>query len=318
MLGNQNSSIERHTIMNKPNPPVSVIMPTVEWQSACREILDQLREIDELLVVCDTANDPIANQNIPSSANLVMAGAPVGCSGKANAIAAGMEAASNDRIVWTDDDFVHPPDWLDALHTDYNAHGPISEVAFFVGQDTLSTLLEPVYAAGGSLIPLLEGQSWAGALMFERSDVDIECFIEELRQTVSDDGLLSEHIDFTVVRRVRQVEIGGTIRASLERHTRFTQLVWHHDRRNMLSLLVVSTLVAVFCVASPLLAAVCLTGIYAGIYAYLGVERWTFLLAYPAALLQVPLFLYGLWRDTFVWGGRRYRWRSKFNVEVED
>lgn len=304
--------------MTDTNPPTSVVLPTVEWQSSCEEILDQLGNGDELLITCDTRDDPIADRDLPSSVELVIAGVPVGCSGKANAIAAGMEAASNDRIVWTDDDFTHPSDWLDTLHTDYNRYGPVSEIPFFIGRDYLSIFLEPTYAVGGSLTPLLEGQSWAGGLMFERSDVDIKQFLGELRHTVSDDGLLSEYIDFTVVQRVRRVEIGGTVRTTLERHTRFSQLVWHHNAKIMGGLLATATIVAIFCVLNPLLSAVLLTGIYGSIYAYLGVRRWTFLLAYPAALIQVPLFVYGLWRDTFVWGGRRYRWRSKFEVEVLD
>lgn len=39
-------------------------------------------------------------------------------------------------------------------------------------------------------------------------------------------------------------------------------------------------------------------------------------LAYPATLVRAPLFVYGLTRRTFVWGGRRYRWRSKFDVAI--
>jgi glycosyltransferase involved in cell wall biosynthesis len=304
--------------MNETYPPTSVILPTVEWRRSCQELLDQIGDEDELLIVCDTHDDPIADRDLPSGATLIVAGEPVACSGKANAVAAGMEAASNDRIVWTDDDFFHPPDWLETLHAEYDSHGPVSEIPFFVGRDGLAKLLEPIYAVGGSLTPLLEGQSWAGGLLFDRSDVDTERLIAELRRTVSDDGLLSEHIDFTVVRRVRRVAIGGTLRATLERHTRFSQLVWNYDALNMIGLLVVSTIVAAFCVLSPPLSALLLTGLYGGVYAYLGVRRWTFLLAYPAALVQIPLFLYGLWRDTFVWGGRRYRWRSKFDVEVLD
>lgn len=30
-----------------------------------------------------------------------------------------MEAARHDRLVWTDDDFHHPPDWLATLSADY-------------------------------------------------------------------------------------------------------------------------------------------------------------------------------------------------------
>jgi hypothetical protein len=33
-------------------------------------------------------------------------------------------------------------------------------------------------------------------------------------------------------------------------------------------------------------------------------------------LAGLPLFVYALARRTFVWGGRRYRWRDTFDVEV--
>ncbi|ELZ00665.1 glycosyltransferase [Natrialba aegyptia] len=304
--------------MGNTNPPTSVLLPTVEWKPSCRELAEQLSKNDELLIICDTPDDPIAGRNLPSSVDLIIAGEPVACSGKANAIAAGLEAASNDRIVWTDDDFAHPTDWLDTLHGDYDQYGPVSEIPFFVGQDLLATLLEPIYAFGGSLTVQLEGKSWAGGVMFDRSDVDVESLIEGLRHTVSDDGLLSEYIEFTTLRRTRSVNIGGTFRTTLERHTRFSQLAWHYDKKNMVAILLISTITTFFCLFYPPVSAIVITALYASIYAYLGVKRWTFLLAYPAMLLQVPLFLYGLWRDTFIWGGRRYRWRSKFDVEVLD
>ncbi|MFC7009404.1 glycosyltransferase [Halalkalicoccus salilacus] len=44
-----------------------------------------------------------------------------------------MEAARHDRLVWTDDDVHHSPDWLATLSGDYEKHGPVSEVPYFVG-----------------------------------------------------------------------------------------------------------------------------------------------------------------------------------------
>jgi hypothetical protein len=63
-------------------------------------------------------------------------------------------------------------------------------------------------------------------------------------------------------------------------------------------------------------AAVALTLLLLGVYVPFGLRRWTFLLAYPAVLVSVPLTLYGLLRRTFVWGGRRYRWRDAFDVTI--
>lgn len=128
-------------------PPTTVILPTTRWTTACEEVADQLGLTDELLIVCDHDSDPVANRDdaLPCGARLVFAGDPEGCSGKANAIAAGMHAAWNDRIVWTDDDFHHPPDWLTRLHAGYERHGPVSEVPFFVGRDLLAVLVELIY-----------------------------------------------------------------------------------------------------------------------------------------------------------------------------
>ncbi|WP_458189718.1 glycosyltransferase [Haladaptatus sp. NG-WS-4] len=301
-------------------PPTSVVLPTVEWTPACEEVADQLEPDDELLVVCDTDADPVAarRDSLPDGVRIVFAGEPAGCSGKANAIAAGMEAARHDRFVWTDDDFHHPPDWLAVLHTDYDRHGPVSELPFFVGRDPLSCLLEPVYALGGTLGAYSSHKAWGGGVVFERDDVDVDvdAFLRNLRRTVSDDGLLSEYLDVTPIKRTRTVEVGGTLRETCERHIRFVQIVRRHEQRDTAVMGVVSSLVALCCVAFPLPALVLSTLLVAGTYAAFGVRRWTALLAYPVMLVQVPLFFYGLARRTFVWGGRRYRWRGKFDVRV--
>ena len=47
--------------------------------------------------------------------------------------------------------------------------------------------------------------------MFERDDLDQDAFLQGLRRTVSDDGLLSEYLDATSLKRVRRVKISGTI-----------------------------------------------------------------------------------------------------------
>ena len=48
----------------------------------------------------------------------------------------------------------------------------------------------------------------------------------------------------------------------------------------------------------------------------LSVRRWMAVLAYPAMFVFVGFVVYALARRTFVWGGRRYRWRGKFDVTV--
>ena len=62
--------------------------------------------------------------------------------------------------------------------------------------------------------------------------------------------------------------------------------------------------------------AVLLTVLHLVVNEILGVRRWTAVLAYPAVFVFVLLIMYGLARRTFVWGGRRYRWRGKFDVTV--
>lgn len=301
-------------------PPTSVVLPTVTAGDVIEEVAAQLGDDDELLLVCNVETDPVAERGdeLPDGVHAVVAGEAKRCSGKANAIAAGMEAADHDRIVWTDDDFHHPPGWLDALQTDYDEHGPTTELPLFVGKDPLALLLEPLYAVGGTLSVYVNDLVWAGSVVFERNDIDEGAFLADLRRTVSDDGLLGEYLDVTPVDRPRRVEVGGTIRASLERHVRFMKIAHCHGPRANAASGVTAAAVTVGALSFPLPAIAILTALTGALYASFGIRRWTFLLAYPAVLASVPAMAYGLARRTFVRGGRRYRWRSKFDVRVED
>ncbi|WP_425604202.1 glycosyltransferase [Halobellus salinisoli] len=298
-------------------PPTSVLLPTNNRSPVIEELTAQLTASDELLIICDDETAPVA-EHVAESPNtrLVIAGDPSGCSGKANAVAAGVEAAANDRIVWTDDDFEHPPDWLADLHRDYEQRGPVTELPFFVGRDPLATLLEPIYAIGGTFGTYQGDIVWGGAVMFDRDDIDVDSFLRDLRRSVSDDGILTEYLDVTPLRRTRIVPMGGSLRDTAERHVRFTQIVRWHDPAGFAVMSAIGSLSTVGALLYPLPALILLTLIQLGIYMTFGVRRWTFLLAYPATLVQVPLFAYALSRRTFVWGGRRYRWRSKFDVEI--
>ncbi|WP_459193478.1 glycosyltransferase [Halosimplex sp. J119] len=300
-------------------PPTSVILPTVRWTDACGEVADQLREGDELLVVHDRESDPVAGRagGLPENVHLVAAGEPSGCSGKANAVAAGLEAAAQERIVVTDDDFHHPPDWLDGLAADYALYGPVSEVPVFVGRDPLSVLLEPVYLVGGTLATYANDYAWGGAVLFERSDLDDEgALCDRLRRTVSDDGMLTDALDVTTLDRTRRVPVGGTVRETLERHVRFNKLVRRHDPRGTAVSVALVLAIAALSVLSPLGAAAVLTAVAATVGARFGIVRPTVLLAWPSLVASIPLGAYAHLRRTFVWGGRRYRWRRTFDVEV--
>jgi hypothetical protein len=207
----------------------------VRWADACDEVARQLGARDELLVICDTADDPVADRRgaTPEGVRIVLAGEPEGCSGKANAIAAGMEAAEHDRIAWTDDDFAHPDDWLATLDADYERQGPTTEVPVFVGRDPLARLFEPAYALGGTAAVSAGGIAWGGAVVFERGDLrdGQDAFLADLRRTVSDDGTLTEHVDVTAADRTRTVPCGGSLRGSLERFVRFFRIMRYHTPR---------------------------------------------------------------------------------------
>ena len=333
--------------------PVSVLLPTVRWTDACDEVAEQLRgpevfgdeadreddadadsdrdrdvdadgadpSADELLVICDSPDDPVADRrgDLPERVRIVVAGEPEGCSGKANAIAAGMEAAANDRIAWTDDDFDHPSDWLATLDADYERRGPTTEVPVFVGLDPLARLFEPAYVIGGTLAVSTAGIAWGGAVIFERDDLrDGEAaFLRDLRRTVSDDGTLTEHLDVSAVDRTRDVRAGGSLRGSLERFVRFLTITRYHAPAATALNVLLGVSMAALCLFAPFAGVTLVTALAGAAYARFGIRRATFLLAAPGVLVAPPLMAYAFARRTFVWGGRRYRWRSMFDVSVE-
>ena len=297
--------------------PVSVLLPITRWTDACTELAAKLGDRDELLIIHDVEDDPLTKrQNTPEGVRLLAAGEPEHCSGKANAIATGMKAACHDRLVWTDDDFHHPPDWLATLSADYETRGPVLEVLYFVGRDPLSVVLEPLYASAGSLSIYRDNRIWGGAVIFDRGDIDEAAFLNELRRTVSDDGPLMEYLQVTTVGRTRIVPIGGTIRETVERQVRWTQILRWHFPEAVVGTVLVLLLVLAGAIVAPLPTAVLLTVVPLAVNEILGVRRWTAVLAYPAVFVFVPLLVYALTRRTFVWGGRRYRWRGKFDVTV--
>ena len=296
--------------------PVSVVLPTTDGVGACREVAALLAPDDELLVVCDTGADPIVDAELPAAARVVVAGEPEGCSGKANAVAAGLEAAAHDRFVLTDDDFARPPSWLDRLRADYERLGPVSELPLFVGRDPLSRLLEPLYA-WGTLGLSRSDTPWGGALIFDRADVDGPVVRRRLRRTVSDDGLLSEHLEVTQRPRLRRVPVGGSLRTSLERHVRFVQIFRRFAPWGLAKAVAVLALLTAVCLVAPVVGVALVTALTAAAYATLGVGRPAVLWSAASVVAFLPLLCYALARRTFVWGGRRYRWRGRFDVEVE-
>lgn len=300
----------------------SVLLPTVEWTTACDQMAAQLRDGDELFVICDTDADPVASHDPPDSVEILTAGDPEGCSGKANAMAYGMERATNDRIVWTDADFERDGDWLDRLVAAGEAHGPATAVPFWYGNGAWS-LLEPWTMVFSTLliyfgIGSTGSMGWGGGLTFTRDELDVtvEELVAELRQVLSDDGLLSQHIaDFHAIRSmVTPVEVPGDLRSTYARLVRFNRLTHVHE--GMTADLVVALGMTAVAAAFPLVVAPAVTLATGVAYALLGLRRPTFLLSF-FGLFVVPLaILGGMFVPEFEWAGRRYRLNGAYDVDV--
>jgi hypothetical protein len=284
----------------------------------------QLQAGDELFVICDTENDPVACHDPPEGVEILVAGKPEGCSGKANAMAYGMERATNDRIVWTDADFERDDEWLNHLVMAGERHGPATAVPFWYGNGAWS-ILEPWTALFSTLLIYFGIGStgnigWGGGLTFTREELNItvEQLAEELRQVLSDDGLLSQHIDsfHAVKSMVTPVEVPGDVRSTYARLIRFNRLTHVHE--GMTGDLVIALIMAAAAVAYPLVVAPAVTLLTGGAYALLGLRRPTFLLSY-LGLFFVPLtILSGMFVAEFEWAGRRYRLNGEYDVQVID
>lgn len=300
--------------------PVSVLLPTIEWTPACEDLVEQLRPNDELLVICDSDSDPVADREPPEGVEILVAGAPRGCSGKANAMAHGMERASNDRFVWTDADFRREDDWLDRLVAEGDEHGAATAIPFFYG-DRWWVLAEAWTAIFSSLqfylgIGTWGGNAWGGGVTFTRTDVSVDGLIADLRRALSDDGTLSQHLGYThpIRSMVTPVEVPGDLRSVVHRQIRFARLT--HVQGGMYDALLVGIGLLTVAVLQPLATAVVVTGLAAGVYALLGVRRWTFLLTF-LGIVGVPITaLLGITRTEFEWAGRRYRLNGSTDVEV--
>lgn len=303
---------------------VSVLLPTVTWTDACGQMAAQLQDGDELLVICDTEDDPVAEYSPPDGVEILSAGEPEGCSGKANAIACGMERATNERLVWTDADFDRDEDWLDRLVGAGETHGPATAVPFWYGNGAWS-LAEPWAMMFSTLLIYLGVGStgnigWGGGLTFTRTElnVTVDELVDELRRVLSDDGLLSQHVDefYPVRSMVMPVKVSGDPKSTYHRTVRFNRLTYIHE--GMAGDLTIALLMAGAGVMFPFgvaLAATVLTGI---VYAVLGLRRGTFLLSFIGVFI-VPLgILAGIFVSEFEWAGRRYRLNGEYDVAVID
>ncbi|WP_243637768.1 glycosyltransferase [Natrarchaeobius oligotrophus] len=103
-------------------------------------------------MVCDSEDDPIASEELPEEARLLIAGESEGCSGKANAVAFALERASQDRIVLTDDDVERDDDWLETLKRLGEERGTATAIPVFLSDDYPFKLLEPLCVVLASFV----------------------------------------------------------------------------------------------------------------------------------------------------------------------
>lgn len=314
----------------------SILLPTQHWTPTGEQLLAQLAPDDELLFICDTADDPLAShpclqsacENASVDVRLLVAGEPDGCSGKANAVAYGLEHASSDqhRFILTDDDFDHGDEWLTRVKRLGEQHPgrAVSGIPVFVSNRLAWQVFEPTSIALASLGIDRRNGVWGGCVTFTREMLDLDAYIQDLRRTVSDDGLLWEYLDadhggvgvHTTRALTSEVSVPGGLRAVLNRHVRNSLIVFRTDQVGVLQTALFLFVFTVASVVAPMVAGVFATLSAAAIYRYFGVERWTWVLAFPSLLSGLPILGYSLLRPEFRWGGRTYRWHSKFDVEV--
>lgn len=300
--------------------PTSVILPTFEWNPACEELTEQLAPRDELLIVCDSERDPVARKKTPENVRILVAGEPEGCSGKANAVAHGMEHAENDRFVWTDDDFNRDSDWLARLVQNGEEHGPSTVIPVFMG-DGWWRIYEPWVTLTSSFSFYTGygpwgGNAWGGGVTFTQEDVDVDRLATDLRRSLSDDGLLSDRIDdiYPIRSSKAFVELCGDFRSVKERMIRYIRITHVHE--GAIPVFTTLLLLSVIAVIFPIITAITLTAIMAIVYVILGLRRWTFLVTFPGLFLAAPTTLAGIFVNEFDWAGRRYRLNGMFDVEV--
>jgi hypothetical protein len=307
----------------------SILLPTVEWTPSCEQVRGQLGDEDELIVICDAPDDPVAERFERDSdsrladdplVDLVVAGDPEGCSGKANALAAGLERAAQNRVVFTDDDLDRGDDWLATMKRLGEEHGAASAVPVFVSDEFPYLLVEPLFAVFASGGTLSQDMPWGGGVTFDRRDIDEEAYLRDLRRTLSDDELLVRYLDDPTAspELVHEVRVDGGWRGTYHRVVRFFRTVYLLEPDGLVVPLVASLLVLALSVVWLPAVVAAVTALAFAAYRHVGIDRRTWVLAYPSFLLIPAFTLLGVVTKEFEWGGRRYRWRSAFDVEVLD
>lgn len=302
----------------------SILLPTHRWTRSCAVLVKQLDPGDELLILCDSPTDSVAVDPPPSPSNAAVDIIPVGnperCSGKANALAVGLERATDDLVVLTDDDVERDTGWLVRLKQLARRHGAASATPAFVSTHLHWQLIEPLSMVLGSMLLCRFGGAWGGGVAFQRDRIDESRFRADLQRTVSDDALLWSMLDtvYTTPSFVSTVHVPGGAKQVCDRAIRFVLTYRYFLPRGMIVLWVLSLALLAVSVVVPFASATGTTMLAAVVYRYLGIERRTWLLAFPAFCL-LPVVLAAAWlRPTFDWGGRQYVWRDRFDVTVSE
>jgi len=302
--------------MEDDRAPVSVLLPTTRWGRACDQLSAMLGPADELLVLCDSESDPVAAVTPPAGVRILVAGEPDSCSGKANALALGMEAASHDRLVWTDDDFSREADWLETLIAAGETHGPATAIPLFAGSRWWR-VVEPWFAVL-FLVGLyhqlgsVENIAWGGGVTFTRAELttSVSAFAEELRTVLSDDYLLTQRLETVhpVTALITHVEVPGDARSVYNRVVRFGRIVWLNEGYTLAMIATVA--LSVLGLLNPILTAPPVTALVALLYRRYGLRGRNYLLAWPAFVLAPLVLGLGVLVEEFEWGGRRYRYTA--------
>jgi hypothetical protein len=277
-----------------------------------------------MFVICDCKDDPAASHSPPDGVEILVAGEPEGCAAKANAIAYGMERATNDRFVWSDADYERDGEWLDRLVEAGEEHGPAAVRPMFSGDGWSWRLVEPVFVlilglrAGFFWGDGDGGYPWGGGVTFTRRELDVPVgqFVTDLRQCLSDDNVLHEHVGGTYILRERPVivHVDGDFEDTARRLTRWMRA--EHVRHDVRGRFIGSLLLVALAALVPFLVAPLVTVAAGLVYRKFGYSRWTFLLAYQGLFVMPLVFGAGIFIDEVTWGSRRYRVNGLYDVEV--
>lgn len=304
----------------------SILLPAIEWTDSCQQLVDQKTEDDEIIVACDSADQPIVEQAADKPVTVVVAGEPDGCSGKCNALAAALEAVSDDQdlIILTDDDLERDDDWLEYMKTKTREHGAYSTVPTFYSESVFGLFLEAAYTPM-SYIGMKVGETiWPGAAGFKRENIDMDGLIDGLRRTLIDTAVLPEYVSADDGKAVPcdmsispNIPVEGTFDSDFrKRGARIARTFWLTDRSAAVMSIGISAIVLLGLLIAPLVAAAITTGIVAVTYVLNRFPRWTFVFAPVSLVLWGVMMVYGVPKEEIEWGGRKYRWSDKYQVEI--